>query len=54
MLRRYVATKLLDVMEGDCRLVASITGSSEEMLRRWYDAGSNMEKKRAVVSVTRL
>jgi integrase len=54
MLRRYVATELLDVTNGDYRLVASITGNSEETLRRWYDAGPNMDKKRAVVGMTRL
>ncbi len=54
MLRRYVATQLLDVTSGDYRTVASITGNSEETLRRWYDAGPNLEKKRAVVLMTRL
>ena len=54
MLRRYVATQLLDVTNGDYRLVASITGNSEGTLRRWYDAGPNMEKKRAVVLMARL
>ena len=54
MLRRYVATQLLDVTNGDYRTVASITGNSEETLRRWYDAGPNMEKKRAVVGLARL
>lgn len=54
MLRRYVATQLLDVTNGDYRLVGSITGNSEETLRRWYDAGPNMEKKRAVVGMARL
>jgi hypothetical protein len=49
-----VATELLDVTNGDYRLVASITANSEEPLRRWYDAGANMEKKRAVVSMNRL
>ena len=54
MLRRYVATQLLDVTSGDYRTVASITGNSEETLRRWYDAGSNLEKKKAVVMLSRL
>lgn len=54
MLRRYVATQLLDVTSGDYRTVASITGNSEETLRRWYDAGPNLEKKKAVVSMARL
>ncbi len=54
MLRRYVATQLLDVTEGDYRTVASITGNSEETLRRWYDAGPNLSKKRAVVGLARL
>ncbi len=53
-LRRYVATQLLDVTNGDYRTVASITGNSEETLRRWYDAGPNLEKKRAVVAMARL
>ena len=30
MLRRYVATRLLDVTDGDYCIVASITGNSEE------------------------
>ncbi len=50
MLRRFVATELLDVTDGDCRTVASITGHSEETLRRWYDAGPNLSKKTAVLS----
>jgi integrase len=54
MLRRYVATQLLDVTDGDYRTVASITGNSEETLRRWYDAGANMQKKKAVVQLVRL
>jgi integrase len=54
MLRRYVATRLLDVTSGDYRTVAAITGNSEETLRRWYDAGPNLEKKRAVVRLSRL
>ena len=54
MLRRYVATKLLDVTSGDYRTVASITGNSEETLRRWYDAGPNLAKKKAVVAMARL
>jgi integrase len=54
MLRRYVATQLLDVTNGDYRTVASITGNSEETLRRWYDAGPNLQKKRAVVDMARL
>ncbi|MFN0028667.1 MAG: hypothetical protein ACKV2O_16025 [Acidimicrobiales bacterium] len=54
MLRRYVATKLLDVTAGDYRTVASITGNSEETLRRWYDAGPNLAKKRAVVAMAQL
>ena len=54
MLRRFVATQLLDVTNGDCRTVASITGNSEETLRRWYDAGPNLEKKKAVVGLARL
>lgn len=54
MLRRYVATQLLDVTDGDYRTVASITGNSEETLRRWYDAGANMQKKKAVVELARL
>ena len=54
MLRRFVATELLDVTDGDYRTVASITGNSEETLRRWYDAGPNMAKKQAVVSRSRL
>ena len=54
MLRRYVATQLLDVTDGDYRTVASITGNSEETLRRWYDAGPNLNKKRAVVALARL
>ena len=49
MLRRFVATELLDVTDGDYRTVASITGNSEETLRRWYDAGPNIAKKKAVV-----
>jgi integrase len=49
MLRRFVATELLDVTNGDYRTVASITGNSEETLRRWYDAGPNIAKKKAVV-----
>jgi integrase len=54
MLRRYVATQLLDATSGDYRTVASITGNSEETLRRWYDAGPNLQKKRAVVEMARL
>ncbi len=54
MLRRYVATKLLDVTDGDYRTVASITGNSEETLRRWYDAGPNLAKKKAVVAMAQL
>jgi integrase len=54
MLRRFVATQLLDATSGDYRTVASITGNSEETLRRWYDAGPNMEKKRAVIGLGRL
>jgi len=54
MLRRYVATQLLDVTNGDYRTVASITGNSAETLRRWYDAGPNLEKKKAVVGLARL
>jgi len=54
MLRRYVATQLLDVTNGDYRTVASITGNSEETLRRWYDAGPKLEKKRAVLEMARL
>lgn len=54
MLRRYVATRLLDVTTGDYRTVASITGNSEETLRRWYDAGPNLAKKKAVVAMSRL
>jgi integrase len=54
MLRRYVATQLLDVTNGDYRTVAAITGNSEETLRRWYDAGPNMNKKQAVVKLSRL
>ena len=54
MLRRYVATQLLDVTNGDYRTVASITGNSEETLKRWYDAGPNLEKKRAVIGLSRL
>lgn len=50
MLRRFVATELLDVTDGDYRTVASITGNSEETLRRWYDAGPNLAKKTAVLS----
>ena len=50
MLRRFVATELLDVTDGDYRTVASITGNSEETLRRWYDAGPNLSKKKAVLS----
>jgi integrase len=50
MLRRFVATELLDVTNGDYRTVASITGNSEETLRRWYDAGPNLSKKKAVLS----
>ncbi len=53
-LRRFVATQLLDVTNGDYRLVASITGNSEETLRRWYDAGPNFEKKRAVLALAQL
>ena len=49
MLRRFVATELLDVTDGDYRTVASITGNSEETLRRWYDAGPNLAKKKAVL-----
>jgi integrase len=51
MLRRYVATQLLDATNGDYRTVASITGNSEETLRRWYDAGPNIEKKAAIMSL---
>ena len=54
MLRRYVATELLDVTNGDYRTVASITGNSEETLRRWYDAGPNLEKKAAIRNLGRL
>lgn len=54
MLRRYVASQLLDVTNGDYRTVASITGNSEETLRRWYDAGPNLQKKKAVVQMARL
>ena len=54
MLRRYVATQLLDVTNGDYRTVASITGNSEETLRRWYDAGPNLQKKQAVIQMARL
>lgn len=54
MLRRYVATKLLDATNGDYRTVASITGNSEETLRRWYDAGPNLAKKQAVLSMAKL
>lgn len=54
MLRRYVSTQLLDVTSGDYRTVAAITGNSEETLRRWYDAGPNLEKKRAVMGLGRL
>ncbi len=54
MLRRYVATQLLDVTNGDYRTVASITGNSEETLRRWYDAGPNLQKKKAVIGMARL
>ena len=54
MLCRYVATKLLDVTAGDYRTVASITGNSEETLRRWYDAGPNLAKKKAVVAMAQL
>ncbi|MCU1393152.1 MAG: integrase family protein [Ilumatobacteraceae bacterium] len=54
MIRRYVATQLLDATDGDYRTVASITGNSEETLRRWYDAGPNLQKKRAVVGLARL
>jgi len=34
VLRRYVATQLLDATNGDYRTVASMTGNSEETLRR--------------------
>ncbi len=54
MLRRFVATQLLDVTNGDYRTVASITGNSEETLRRWYDAGPNLEKKAAVLNLAKL
>lgn len=54
MLRRYVATQLLDVTNGDYRTVASITGNSEETLRRWYDAGPNLQKKKAIIDLARL
>jgi integrase len=54
MLRRFVATQLLDATSGDYRTVASITGNSEETLRRWYDAGPNIDKKRAVIGLGRL
>lgn len=54
MLRRYVATQLLDTTNGDYRLAASITGNSEETLKRWYDAGPNIDKKRAVIGMSRL
>lgn len=54
MLRRYVATQLLDVTNADYRTVASITGNSEETLRRWYDASANIHKKRAVIELARL
>ena len=54
MLRRYVATQLLDATNGDYRTVASITGNSEETLRRWYDAGPNLQKKKAVIKLARL
>jgi integrase len=53
MLRRYVATQLLHVTNGDYRTVAAITGNSEETLRRWYDAGPNLQKKRAVMELAR-
>ena len=49
-----VFTELLDVTAGDYRTVASITGNSEETLRRWYDAGPNLAKKKAVVAMARL
>jgi hypothetical protein len=42
MLRRYVATELLDVTNGDYRTVASLTGNSEKTLRPLYDAGPNL------------
>jgi integrase len=48
-MRRFVATELLDVTDGDYRTVASITGNSEETLRRWYDGGPNLAKKKAVL-----
>jgi integrase len=54
MLRRFVATQLLDATNGDYRTVASITGNSEETLRRWYDAGPNLEKKAAIMRLDRL
>lgn len=54
MLRRFVATELLDSTDGDYRTVASITGNSEETLRRWYDAGPNFAKKKAVLGRARL
>lgn len=54
MLRRFVATELLDVTNGDYRTVASITGNSEETLRRWYDAGPNLSKKQAVLQRSNL
>ncbi len=54
MLRRYVATQLLDATNGDYRTVASITGNSEETLRRWYDAGPNLEKKAAILALAKL
>ena len=54
MLRRYVATELLDATSGDYRTVAAITGNSEETLRRWYDAGPNFAKKQAVIAMSRL
>lgn len=50
MLRRFVATELLDVTDGDYRTVASITGNSEQALRKWYDAGPNISKQKAVLS----
>jgi integrase len=50
-LRRFVATELLDATNGDYRTVSSITGNSEETLRRWYDAGANLDKKKAVIGL---
>jgi hypothetical protein len=51
---RLEATQLPDATNGDHRTVVSITGHSEETLRRWYDAAPNLQKKNAVIDMARL